>query len=309
MTTALRFLSGFGPLTKGTLLFLTTLFLFSIMDGIAKGLTERYHPLQVVWARYTSQTVIAFVVLSPFVTRLLRTKYIGLQLIRSAFLFGATMSFFTSLKHLPISSATAIFEISPLFITILGFFVLKEKVGLRRWIGVFFGLIGAMIIIRPGSEVFSFIALLPALAAFCFSGYAISTRFLGKEESPWTSFLYTALIGCIASCVIVPAVWETPTLSDASFMTSMGIVGGLGHYLLIRAFTITEASYLAPFSYVTLLFNGLWGYIFFFEVPDFYTVLGALIIISAGVYVWYRETFLAKKTSFGLVSTQRPKLP
>ena len=295
MTAALRLWDGLGPLAKGTLLFLTTLFLFSIMDGIAKGLTDRHHPLQVVWARYTSQTVIAFVVLSPFLAKLLRTKHIGLQLIRSAFLFGATMSFFTSLKFIPISSATAVFEIAPLFITILSFFVLGEKVGLRRWIGVSIGLVGAMIIIRPGSEVFSFVALLPALAAFCFSGYAISTRFLGKDESPWTSFLYTALIGCIASCLIVPTVWETPTLPDAGLMTTMGIVGGIGHYFLIRAFTITEASYLAPFGYVTLLFNGLWGYLFFFEVPDFYTICGAAIIISAGVYVWYRETFSTKE--------------
>ena len=293
MTAALRFWDGLGPLAKGTLLFLTTLFLFSIMDAIAKGLTDRYHPLQVVWARYTSQTVIAFVVLAPFLTKLLRTKHIGLQLIRSAFLFGATMSFFTSLKYIPISSATAVFEIAPLFITILSFFVLGEKVGLRRWIGVFVGLIGAMVIIRHGTEVFSFVALLPALAAFCFSGYAISTRFLGADESPWTSFLYTALIGCIASCLIVPTVWETPSLRDAGFMTSMGVVGGIGHYLLIRAFTITEASYLAPFGYVTLLFNGLWGFLFFFEVPDTPTILGAAIIISAGVYVWYRETFSA----------------
>ena len=296
MTNLLSFWDGLGPLAKGVLLFIITLFLFSIMDSIAKSLTERHHPLQVVWARYTSQTVIAFIVLSPFLSKLLRTKHIGLQLIRSACLFGATISFFTALKFIPISSATAIFEISPLFITIASFFILGEKVGPRRWFGVSIGLVGAMIIIRPGSEVFSLVALLPAFAALCFSGYAISTRFLGKDESPWTSFLYTALIGCLASCVIAPFVWETPSLPDAGLMTSMGIVGGIGHYLLIRAFTITEASFLAPFGYLTLLFNGLWGYLFFFEVPDAPTILGASIIVIAGVYVWYRETFSAKQT-------------
>lgn len=295
MTAVSRFWTGLNPLAKGAILFITTLFLFSIMDSIAKSLTQRHHPLQVVWARYTSQTVIAFLVLSPFLTKLLRTKHIGLQLARSAFLFGATCSFFTSLKFIPIGSATAVFEIAPLFITILGFFVLREKVGPRRWIGVSLGLVGAMIIIRPGAEVFSPVALLPALAALFFAGYAISTRFLGQDESPWTSFLYTALIGCIASCFIAPNVWTTPTLSDAGLMTSMGIVGGIGHFLLIRAFTMTEASFLAPFSYITLLFNGLWGFLFFFEVPDAATILGAVIIVGAGVYVWYRETFAAKQ--------------
>jgi drug/metabolite transporter (DMT)-like permease len=297
MTTALRLWGGLNPLAKGALMFILTLFLFSIMDALAKSVAQRHHPLQVVWARYTSQTVIAFIVLSPFLTKLLRTKHLGMQLIRSAFLFGATLSFFTSLKYLPFASATAIFEIAPIFITAAGFFILGEKVGLRRWIGVFTGLIGAMIIIRPGSEVFSFVALLPALAAFCFSGYAISTRFLGSDESPWTSFLYTALIGCVASCFMVPAVWEAPTFPDAGRMVSMGVVGGIGHYFIIRAFTITEASFLAPFGYITLLFNALWGYLYFFEVPDRPTILGAAIIVGAGVYIWYRETFSAKEKS------------
>ena len=292
-----RYWSGLGPLAKGALMFILTVFLFSIMDSIAKSLGQRHHPLEVVWARYTSQTVIAFVVLSPHLRRLLRTDHLMLQVIRSAFLFGATMSFFTSLAFMEMASATAIFEISPLFLTIAGYFVLKEKVGPRRWIGVFAGLIGAMIIIRPGSDVFSPVALLPALAAACFSGYAISTRFLGQEESPWTSFLYTALIGCIASCFIVPFVWSTPSLPDVARMSVMGVVGGIGHLFLIRAFTITEASYLAPFGYLTLLFNAFWAYMFFAEVPDRATVIGGAVIVFAGVYVWYRESFGSKNTN------------
>jgi drug/metabolite transporter (DMT)-like permease len=151
-----------------------------------------------------------------------------------------------------------------------------------------------MVIIRPGSEVFTPVALLPICAAACFAGYAISTRFLGREESPWTSFLYTALIGTIASCFIVPFVWETPSLPDAARMSSMGIFGGLGHYMLIRAFTITEASFLAPFGYLALLFNAIWGLLFFAEVPDSITWFGAAIIVTAGVFVWYRETFARK---------------
>nr|WP_325249549.1 DMT family transporter [Amylibacter sp.] len=289
-----RYWNGLGPLAKGALLFITTIFLFSIMDSIAKSLSQRHHPLEVVWARYTSQTVIAFLVLAPYLKTLLRTDHLMLQVVRSGFLFGATMCFFTSLKFLEMASATAIFEIAPLFLTIMGYFVLGEKVGPRRWIGVFIGLIGAMIIIRPGSDVFSPVALLPAFAAACFSGYAISTRFLGQEESPWTSFLYTALIGCIASCFLVPFVWSTPSVADIGRMSFMGVVGGIGHLFLIRAFTITEASYLAPFGYLTLIFNSLWAYLFFAEVPDSPTILGAAVIVGAGVYVWYRESFGAK---------------
>jgi drug/metabolite transporter (DMT)-like permease len=290
-----NFWQGLNPLAKGAIFFIVTIFLFSIMDTLAKALAQRHHSLQVVWARYTSQTVIAFVIFAPHLTRLLRTKHLALQFIRSAFLFCATMCFFTSIKFMSFASATAIFEIAPLFLTAAGFFVLGEKVGLRRWIGVFIGLIGAMVIIRPGSDVFTPIALLPACAAACFSGYAISTRFLGREESPWTSFLYTALIGTICSCFIVPFVWETPTLPDVGMMSMMGVFGGVGHFLLIRAFTITEASFLAPFGYLTLLFNALWGLLFFAEIPDSATFWGAGIIIGAGMFVWYRENVAAKR--------------
>ena len=275
---------------------LAAIFLFSLMDAVAKELAANYHPMQVVWARYTSQTVFAFVLLAPRLLVLLRTRHPGLQIVRSAFLFGATISFFTALSFLEIATATAIFEVAPLFISIAAFFVLREHVGPRRWIGVTIGLVGALIIIRPGSAVFTLPALLPMVAAACFAGYAISTRFLGRNESPWTSFLYTALFGTVVSIAIVPFVWTTPLLFHGLLMGAMGAIGGIGHICLIRAFTVTEASFLAPFSYVGLALNALWGFLFFAEVPDAATIAGAVVIVAAGVYVWYRETFSTRRS-------------
>lgn len=278
-------------LAKGAGLIIAAIFLFSIMDTFAKSLSANHHPMQIVWARYTSQTVLAFILLAPRLKNLLRTRYFSMQLLRSGLLFGATICFFTSISIMPLATATATFEIAPLVITILAFLFLKETVGPRRWLSVGFGFIGALIIIRPGTDIFTPYALLPALAASSYAAYAIATRFLGREESPWTSFLYTALIGTLISCAIVPFFWTTPTAIDAAKMGALGAIGGFGHYLLIRAFSLTEASYLAPFNYFGLLFNSLWGFIFFAEVPGFYTILGGAIIVSAGVYVWYREVF------------------
>lgn len=275
---------------KGMALMIWAVFLFSIMDSLAKDLSQRHDSLQVVWARYASQTFLAFILLAPRLHILLRTRFFGMQLLRSAFLFGATMAFFFSFSRMQLAAATAIFQIGPLAITLAAFFILKEQIGRRRWIGVFVGLLGAVIIIRPGSDVFTPIALLPLVSAGCFAGYAISTRFLGAGESPWTSFLYTALIGTIAASLFAPLVWETPSLKDGLQMLSMGAVGGLGHLLLIRALTFSEASAIAPLTYFALLFNTLWGVIFFAEFPDIYTYLGSGIIASAGIYVWYRET-------------------
>ena len=172
----------------------------TLMDATAKALQQSgLHPLQVVWARFTSQTVIVFLVLAPNLRSLLRTRYPAMQFIRSVFLFGATMCFFFSLGLMEIASATAVFEIAPLLITILAFLVLKEKVGVRRWVGVGIGLCGSLLIIRPGSDVFSFATLLPdrvkaTKAAPCLMTMTISIRCLpGRPQAPSSKSCANAL--------------------------------------------------------------------------------------------------------------------
>jgi drug/metabolite transporter (DMT)-like permease len=227
--------------------------------------------------------------LAPRLPTLLVTRHFGLQLVRSGFLFGATITFFFSISRMGLAEVVAIFEINPLIITILAFIFLKEPVGIRRLLGVSVGLIGALIIIRPGAAVFAPISLLPLLSALCFAAYAISTRFLGRDEHILTSLLYTTLVGTIVASLIVPTVWTTPTPRDAALMLCLGFLGGSGQYLLIKAFTITEAAVVAPFSYVGLIFAVVFGYFLFDDLPDTATIIGALVIVSSGLYVWNRE--------------------
>lgn len=273
----------------GAALLLCAVFVFSLMDLCARTLTQDHPPLQVVWARYTSQTLISFLVLSPILHKVLRTHRMGLQLIRSAFLFGATCAFFTSFVFLDLITTTAIFQLGPIFIVALAALVLGEKVGPRRWAGVSAGLIGALVIIRPGTEVFSLAAGLPIVAALCYACYAIATRFLGEGESPWTSFLYTALIGTILSSLIVPSLWHPWQSGSLWFILAMGVLGAVGHYCLIAAFSRTEASLIAPLGYFSILFNGMWGFVVFAEVPTPSVLAGAVMIVAAGIYVWARE--------------------
>lgn len=274
---------------RGILLFVAATLLFASMDVVAKWLIERYDPLLVVWARYNSQLFWTLVVLAPRLRVLLRTRHIGLQLLRSAFLFCATAFFFLALEHLLLAETVAIFEIAPLAITGLSVLILREQVGVRRWVGVGVGLIGALIIIRPGSGVFQPAAVLPLGAATCFAAYTITTRILGRDEPPETSFLYTTLIGSVAAFAFLPFAWQTPTATDAAAMATFGIIGGVGHFLLILAFTATQASILAPFSYLGLLWAALYGYFVFAEMPDSATWIGAGVVVGAGIYVWYRE--------------------
>lgn len=283
-----------SPSVQGILLMLTTVFMFTVMDAVAKGLAHRYDTLQVVWARYTSQTIVAVLILAPRLKTVIKTEYLGLQLIRSGFLFAATMCFFFGIVLVGLAQASAIMSINPMLITIGAFLILSEPFGLRRAMGVGFGLAGALIIIRPGSEVFTLAALLPVGAACCYAGYALSTRFLGRGESIWTSFLYTAVIGTVIASLMVPWFWTTPNLADCGPMLLLGIIGGTGQLSLIKALSVAEAGTIAPFAYAGPLFATLWGVLFFGESPDIWVGVGTLVIISAGIYVWHREYQLAK---------------
>jgi drug/metabolite transporter (DMT)-like permease len=283
------------PTVQGILLMLLTVTLFTMMDALAKGLAYRYETFQVVWARYTSQTLVAVIILAPRLKTVLKTRYLGLQLIRSGFLFGATVSFFFGIVLLGLAETSAIMSINPLLISVGGFLLLGEAFGIRRAIGVSAGLVGALVIIRPGIGVFDPAALLPVLAAFFYAGYALSTRFLGREESVWTSFLYTAAIGTVAASAVVPLFWTWPTAADWGLMLLLGVIGGAGQLALIKALSLAEAGAIAPFSYIGPVLATVWGILFFQEYPDIWVGIGAAIIICAGVYVWQRERARALK--------------
>ncbi len=274
---------------RGAALLVLATALFASMDAIGKGLMQRHDPFQVVWARYAAQAVIVAIIVSPRLGRVIRTARPGLQVIRSALLFMATLCGFFAFSVMPLADATAIFQTAPLAITALAALILREPVGPRRWAGVMIGFLGALIIVRPGADVFQPAALLPMLGALFFAGYSIATRFLGRDESYWTTFLYTAALGALIASAFVPLVWVTPTWGDAALMLAMGAIGSAGQFLLIVAFNTAPASAIAPFTYAGLIFATLWGYLFFGDAPDGWTATGAAVIVGSGVYVWRRE--------------------
>ena len=279
-----------SPVAQGILLMLGAIFLFAAMDATAKALMERYAPIQVVWARYAGMMAVVAVVLAPRLGPLLRTRRIGLQLLRSAFLFGATYTFFTAISRMDIAAATAVMQVHPMILTLGAALILRETLGPRRIFAILAALTGALIVIRPGSEVFTPTALLPLLGGVFYASYALTTRFLGRDEPIMTSFLYTAIIGTLVASLLTISVWQAPPLGDWAIFLALGAVGALGQFMLIRALTIAEAGAVAPFSYAGVIFATFWGYMAFDEVPDAATLLGALVIVGAGVYVWHRET-------------------
>jgi drug/metabolite transporter (DMT)-like permease len=286
----LRPLARLTPVAQGILLMLGAIFLFSAMDATAKMLMARYDPIQVVWARYAGMMAVVALVLAPRLGSLLRTRHIGLQLLRSAFLFAATYTFFTAISRMDIAAATAVMQVHPMLLMLGAAIVLREGLGPRRIFGIMAALIGALIVIRPGSEVFTLTALLPLLGGLFYASYALTTRFLGRDEPILTSFLYTAIIGTVVASMLSVPVWQAPSAGDWGIFLALGVIGATGQFLLIRALTIAEAGAVAPFSYAGVIFATCWGYFAFGELPDALSLLGALVIVGAGVYVWYRET-------------------
>lgn len=279
---------------RGILLMLGAVFAFSVMDLFAKALGQRVDVVMALWARYAGQAVVVAVLVAPRLSEVARTRYPRLQALRSFLLLGATVCFFNGLVHIGLAEATAIMDINPVLITLGAAVVLGERLGPRRLAGVVTALIGALIIIRPGSSVFSPYAVLPLVGAVFFAAYAIATRFVGRDEDPWTSLLYTALVGAVVLSAAVPFFWQPPDAVALGLMAGIGLVGAAGQLLLIRALGAAEAGVVAPFAYSGLLFAGLWGVIVFGEWPDGPTLLGAAIIAGAGLYVWHRETRLAR---------------
>ncbi|MFC7703376.1 DMT family transporter [Plastorhodobacter daqingensis] len=290
-------MAWFGSLSsasRGILLMLCAVFIFTVMDALAKSLIASYGAVQVVWARYAGQTVIVVAILARRLRPLMRTSYPGVHVLRSVFQVAATALFFSALPHIGLAEATAIMDINPVLITFAAALFLGERIGARRLFGVLAAMCGALIIIRPGSGVFSPAALLPLAAAACYAGHAITTRMVGREESVWTALLYTAIIGTVVTTAALPWGWNTPAWRDVPGLLIIGVIGATGQLFLIRAFSMAEAAVVAPFGYVGLLFATFWGVVIFGEFPDLWTGVGALVIVAAGLYVWHRETRAAK---------------
>jgi drug/metabolite transporter (DMT)-like permease len=270
---------------------LGAVFLFTVMDAIAKQLTKEVGLIQTIWVRYTGQALLVFLIVLPRLREVAKSQYPKLQLLRSVVLMAATCLFFLSISKIRLAEATAIMDINPVLITLGAFLFLGEKIGPRRILGIIASMIGALIIIRPGTDVFTVYAVLPLVAAVCYTPYNLITRFVGNRESPWTSLLYSALFGAVVFSCMVPFFWQPVSLFSAGLMVLLSLCGTFSQLFLIRALAIGEASLLAPFAYVGLIYATIWGLVFFGEFPDEWSIIGAIIIAISGFYVWYRDTF------------------
>jgi len=281
----------------GMLLISIAVILFAVMDTISKYLTRDYPVTNVLWARYLFHTLLVIAVIAPrHGTVLVRTNRLGLQMVRGSMLAGASLLFVTAIKYMPLAEATAIQFISPLLVTLLAVIFLKEKVDLSRWLAILAGFSGVLIIIRPGSGIFTWASLLPLGTAILFASYQVLTRHFAGRESPYTLIFYPGIVGMLLLSPTLPFAWTAPqSLSHLTLLAIAGIIGGSSHLILIRAYELAPASRLAPFSYTQLIWVTLAGYVVFGNFPDALSLAGIAILMASGTYIATRQHLQDRK--------------
>ena len=286
---------------RGMLLISTAVILFAVMDTISKYLTRYYPVTNVLWARYLFHTLLVVAVIAPrHGLALVRTERLGIQLLRGFLLAGASLLFVTAIKYMPLAEATAIQFLSPLLVTLLAVLFLKEKVELARWLAILAGFSGVLIIIRPGSGIFTWASLLPLGTAILFASYQVLTRHFAGRESPYTLIFYPGIVGMLLLALTLPFTWTPPqSLSHLALLAIAGMIGGSSHLILIRAYELAPASRLAPFSYTQLIWVTLAGYVVFGNFPDGLSVAGMAILMSSGIYIATRQHLQDRKKAAG----------
>ena len=255
------------------------------LDATAKYLVLDHSLFLVVWARYAGQMLIV----APFAWQrsgrgFWRTRQVGLQLLRSTMLLGATVCFFAGLRFLPLAEGSAILFLAPILIVVLSGPLLGERPTRARWVAAIAGFAGVLILLRPGSAVFHPATLLLLGAAVCNAFYHMLTRRL-SDDDVYTTLFYSALVGATGLTLALPWGFESASLSwrEGVLLLALGLFAGVAHWLLTRAFLLAPASLLTPFTYLQMLWATLFGYVVFGQLPDGWSAVGMAIILGSGV--------------------------
>ena len=276
----------------GILLMIITTIVFASQDGLSKYLATEYNVYMVVMIRYWFFAAFVISVSSQKtggIKRVAKTKSPILQIFRSLILVAEMCITILAFTLLGLAETHAIFASYPLIIAMLSGPILGEYVGWRRWLAICVGFIGILIILNPGNGIFSPYALVPLAGAILFAIYGLLTRYVGQYDDSSTSFYWTGVVGSIAMTVIGLNFWDPVSRSDWSVMLLLSASGVVGHYLLIKCYEVAEASAIQPFAYLQLIWASMIGIIIFGEQITTNVLIGACIIVGAGLFTLWRE--------------------
>ena len=267
---------------------------FVLMDVLIKKLSSDFSTFHIVFFRCFFGLFPVLVML--YITKSsLKTSKIYLHFLRATIACLAMFSFFKAFGILPLADVSSISFASIMIITILAIFILGEKVGVRRWIAIFFGFIGVLIVFRPGTSLFSYFSLLPLLGAFALSFAVIIMKKLLSYDTPPTCSFYLHIFVALIYFPFVVFNWQQPSFNLWIMLIGMGFCGGIAQILLTNAYKLSTVNLLQPFDYTAIIWAITFGLIFFNDYPDRYVVIGSTVIVISTYYIIYREAKLGKK--------------
>jgi len=283
------------PLRGIALIVGSTVFL-ACSDTLAKYLGRTLPPIEIGWIRFLVFLLIMLPVAVVSKESPLRSVRPKLQVLRALALVASSVLFISGLQFLPIAEASATSFIAPLFVTALSIPLLGEKIGIRRWVATLIGLIGVLIVIRPGSAAFDPAVAFPILSALGWALTLTLTRMISGADRAIVTMSFSALVGFVALSAMVPLVWVTPSWHDLALGLAVGLASTMGQWVVVLAYRYADASVLAPFTYSQLVWVTVLGFGVFGEIPDVWTFVGAAVIIGSGIYTAHRERQRRKQT-------------
>ncbi|MDQ2066455.1 DMT family transporter [Xinfangfangia sp. CPCC 101601] len=294
----------------GIWLMILTSVVFAAQDGISRHLAESYNIWMIVAIRFWafSAVVILLALRAPGGIRLAsHSVFPWVQLARGLILITEICVMILAFVKLGLIESHAVFTISPLLVAALSGPILGEKVGWRRWVAIGVGFIGVLIILNPGSGVLSIWALVPLAAAFLYAIYNLLTRYVAKGDSAGVSFFWTGVVCAVAITPFGLTHWEPMTGPDMALMAVLCCTAFIGHYMLIRAYALAEASAIQPFAYFQLVVIAFIGLLVFGEELRINVVIGAVIVVAAGVFSLWRQRVREKEAQRQAALAETPQ--
>lgn len=261
------------------------LFLFSGVDTMAKFLTETLHPVQIVWCRQLGLLLGVLFLITVRGREVLHSSHPKLQISRGVLAAVSATFFIIGVSFVPLADAVAITFIAPFVVTVMGAIILQEPVGFRRWAAVSIGFVGMLIVIRPGMGIIHPASGLLIVAASAFALRQVLSRLLAGDDEVQTTVAYTAIVSWVLLTVPLPFFWQTPSTGlEILLLIAISILAAVAETLVIMALNSARAVVVAPLQYSLLIWGTLYGFFVFGELPDFWTWIGAFVIIVTGIY-------------------------
>ena len=271
--------------TAGIAFLVTAMACFAVLDTAVKYVGAFISILVAVWFRYVFQAVAVTAIMLPLRGReLFRTSHPRFQLLRGLLLLAVSVLSFVSVQFMPVGEFTAFVMTTPLVVTLFAALFLKEKVSPLRWTLVGGGFLGALLVVQPGSASIGWASLLPLLMVLIYAWFQILTSQMARTEDPMTLHFYTGWVGALVSTAALPLVWQTvPDVKTLALLSLVGLMGTVGHFLLILAFSRAPASTLTPYLYAQIAFAMLCGWLVFDHVPGGLELTGVALIVACGL--------------------------